>query len=112
MIALHDNLPVVEFDDGSVMVFQRSWLHRSLATSARRAGYDKWWLAEHVATSVVNYLTREYESPTVSSKELDQAVRSVLQSIGFSDIALTFQSCPPPARLSLVQVAPGGGRGI
>src|SRR4051812_47612579 len=56
MIALKDNLPVIQLASGQVIAFEREWLVRSLARAAARAGYAKWWLAGHVAESVATYL--------------------------------------------------------
>lgn len=111
MIALSNGLPVVKFSDGTARHFQRTWLHRSLLQSAKRAGYENWWLAEHVSSSVLNYFAAEYQSVTISSHHLDKMIRSTLESIGFADIATVFESCPPPARLSLTKVARDAGAG-
>jgi len=111
MIALKNNLPVVRFDDGSIMNFERGWLLRSLRHAAERAGYEKWWLAEHVTASVVNYLANEFAHAVVTAEDLDHAVRSVLEAIGYGDIAETYRSCPPPVRVSLAEIARAAGTG-
>jgi len=111
MIALRNNIPLVAFDDGSVMTFESAWLHRSLRYSARQAGYDAWWPAEHVTESILKFLTHEYGLPTVTCEDLNRAVRVALDAIGFSDIAKVFQSRPPPVHLSLAQIAREAGTG-
>src|SRR5580692_9978423 len=75
MIALKDNLPLVEFDSGHVVAFQRDWLLRSLSQAARKAGYQKWWLAEHVAESVTAYLMHNDET-VITVPRLAESVQS------------------------------------
>ena len=56
MIALRDEIPLIQLTDGQAVAFERQWLMRSLARAARKAGYPQWWLAEHVVESVAEYL--------------------------------------------------------
>jgi hypothetical protein len=111
MIAFKDNLPVVRFDDGHVMEFDSRWLSESLGRAARIAGYPKWWLAEHVTETVAAYLRNDFEAPAVSPLQLSTAVQSVLQVIGYSDVATHFEPLPPPVRLSLADLAREAGAG-
>ncbi len=111
MIALRDNLPLIRFIDGQVMAFERHWLALSLARAASQAGYEKWWLAPHVTESVTNYFEQDYDECTVSVSRLEKAVRSVLQVIGYDDVAIVFRASPPPARISLVELARDAGTG-
>ncbi len=110
MIALKDNLPLVEFDSGHVVAFQRDWLLRSLSQAARKAGYQKWWLAEHVAESVTTYL-RYTEENVITVPRLAKSVQSVLQVIGYAEIASHFHPAPPPVRISLREIAGAAGNG-
>ncbi len=110
MIALKDNLPLVEFDSGHVVAFERDWLLRSLSQAARKAGYQKWWLAEHVADSVTMYL-RHREENVVTFPGLAKSVQSVLQVIGYAEIANHFHPAPPPVRVSLREIAGAAGNG-
>jgi len=111
MIAFHDNLPLVRFPGGETIGFDRSWMIQSLRRAADEAGYQEWWLAEHVTASVSVYLERDFDGPSVSTARLEQAVKSVLQVIGYADVASHFRSLPPPARLSLAQLAREAGCG-
>lgn len=110
MIALKDNLPLVEFDSGHVVAFQRDWLLRSLSQAARKAGYQKWWLAEHVAESVTAYL-KNHDENVITVPRLAKSVQSVLQVIGYAEIASHFNPGPPPVRISLRELAFAAGNG-
>lgn len=111
MIALRDNLPLVRFPDGQVIPFERPWLAASLARAAEQAGYKKWWLAPHVTESVTNYLEQDFDENVVSTSRLEKAVQSVLQVIGYSDVAGHFHASPPPVRISLAEIARDAGHG-
>lgn len=110
MIALKDNLPLVEFDSGHVVAFERDWLLRSLSQAASKAGYQKWWLAEHVADSVTVYL-RHNDENVITVPRLAKSVQSVLQVIGYAEIASHFNPAPPPVRISLREIAGAAGNG-
>lgn len=105
MIAFWDNLPLIEHVNGHVAAFQRDWLTRSLARAAAKAGYAHWWLAEHVAMSVTEYLRHQSECNVVPVDRLNQAVKSALEGIGYSDVAQVFEPSRPRVEISLVDVA-------
>lgn len=111
MIGFQNNMPLVRFADGQVQPFERTWLAASLARAAERAGYKKWWLAPHVTESVTNYLEQDFDDSIVTIKRLEQAVQSVLQVIGYADVAGHFHPSPPPARISLAELARDAGHG-
>jgi len=111
MICLKDNLPVIQLASGQAIAFESEWLVRSLAQAAARAGYAKWWLAQHVAESVTSYL-RDHECVNVLPVErLTSAVQSVLQVIGYGEIAPHFVPAPPRVQVSLVELAREAGSG-
>jgi hypothetical protein len=111
MIAFHDHLPVIELASGQAIAFERDWLVRSLARAASRAGYQKWWLAEHVAESVTAYLRDQHEVNVMPVGRLTTAVQSVLQVIGYSEVARHFTPVPHRERVSLVELARKAGAG-
>lgn len=111
MIALRDNLPLIQFQDGRVISFERQWLARAIVQAANRAGYSKWWLADHVIESVASYLKHDFEGNVVEVNNLCDAVESVLRIIGYADVATHFESPPPPVRLSLMTLAQQAGTG-
>lgn len=111
MIAFKDNLPLVRFHDGHVMNFERAWLSRALVRAAEAAGYKKWWLADHVTESVTSYLEQDFNENIVTICRLERAVQSVLQVIGYSDVARFFHTMPPPVCISLAEIARDAGHG-
>jgi hypothetical protein len=111
MIALKDSLPLVRFQDGSIMNFERGWLSSALVRAAENAGYKKWWLADHVTESVTSYLEQDFDENVVTICRIEKAVQSVLQVIGYSDVARHFRTLPPPVRISLVEIARDAGDG-
>lgn len=111
MIALHDELPLVQFKDGQVAVFERDWLVRRLAEAAQKAGYPQWWLAEHVAESVTAYLRHRCPENIVAAPRLAKAVQDALQVIGYAEVATHFDPGPPPMKISLLELASRAGAG-
>ena len=111
MIALTDGLPLVQLADGHAVAFEREWLLRGIAKAAAKAGYPKWWLAEHVTQSVLSYLALQFEENLLSVPALVKAVQSVLQVIGYAEVAPFFEPGVPGARLSLVELAREAGTG-
>ncbi len=109
MIAFRNDYPLVRFDDGSVMHYDRVWLAKEVVHAAERAGYKKWWLTPHVTESISTFLRREFQGSIVQIDRLEQAVRSVLQVIGYSDVARFFQTLPPPVWIVLSDVARQAG---
>ena len=111
MICLKDNLPVIQLATGQAIAFERDWLVRSLAQAAARAGYAKWWLATHVAESVTEFLREQQETNVLPVERLTEAVRSVLQVIGYGEIGQHFIPAPARVQVSLVELAREAGSG-
>jgi hypothetical protein len=111
MIALKENLPVIQLATGQVIAFEREWLVRSLAQAAARAGYVKWWLAGHVAESVTAYLHDQPELNVLPVDQLSRAVQAVLQVIGYAEVAQYFVPAAPRVLVSLVELAREAGTG-
>ena len=109
MIALRDGMPLVALPDGRNTNFDKSWITASIRTAAEQAGYGRWWLAEHISESVAVYLKRDFEANSVEIPNLQPAVVSVLQSLGFSEVAEHFRLPAPPVRLSLTELAREAG---
>lgn len=113
MIAFRDNLPVITLANGQIVAFERSWLCRALGVAANRAGYPKWWLADHVAHSVQMWLESLGDTTTtVPVAMLTRAVRGALQVIGYAEVGECFEAAAPFARISLVEVAQQAGEGF
>jgi len=111
MIAFPNNLPLVRLAEGDCLAFEGAWLVRSLVSAARKAGYPQWWLSEHVAQSVTEFLRTEHERPVMAATQLEEAVQSVLQVIGYADIGQHFSIGRPLVRISLVDLAQEAGAG-
>jgi len=111
MIALRSEMPLVQFEGGEVSAFDAGWLTRRLVHAAEKAGYPQWWLAEHVSASVSNYLKYRYLENILTAPRLADTVSSVLQVIGYAEVASHFDAGPPPARISLLEVAKKAGAG-
>lgn len=111
MIALKDNLPLVQFASGEAIAFEREWLVRSLLHAAQKAGYPQWWLATHVTESVATYLFLNFEATVIALPQLTVAVKSVLQVIGYAEVADHFVPEPPPVKISLTEIARDAGTG-
>src|SRR3954464_9709620 len=105
MIAFWDNLPLIEHANGRVSAFERDWLTRSLAKAAAKAGYAHWWLAEHVAMSVTEYLRQQRDVNVVPVDWLGAPVKTALQGIGYADVAEVFEPSRPRVEVSLVDLA-------
>lgn len=111
MIALADNLPLVRLPDERAVHFERRWIERAIVSAAEQAGYSRWWLAAHVCESVAIYLQHDFEDPVVGADCLRNLVCSVLQVIGFPEVARHFTLPDPPVRISLESLARASGSG-
>lgn len=111
MIALRDEIPLIQLTDGQAVAFERQWLMRSLARAARKAGYPQWWLAEHVVESVAEYLRTQRDMTILPVEQLGEAVRGALQVIGYGEIAQHFLPGRPCVRISLMTLALEAGTG-
>ncbi len=111
MIALRDEIPLIQLTDGQAVAFEREWLTRSLTRAARKAGYPQWWLAEHVTESVAEFLRNQRELTVLPVERLGEAVRGALQVIGYGEIAQHFLPGRPCVRLSLITLALEAGTG-
>ncbi len=112
MIATRHGLPLMELEDGTLASIESTWLRGHLLRAARAAGYQKWWLAEHVASSVLEYFACKVEENSIAFDRLVGAVREVLVAIDYEDIAGEFRPGPPPLRLALDQLAHKTGPGF
>ena len=111
MIAPRDELPLVQFEGGEVILFDRAWLDppagarggegRLPAVVAGRARGDK-------RGKLFSFPLRGNVLPV---PRLAKAVHSALQVIGYAEVARHFETGPPPARVSLLEMAKKAGTG-
>src|SRR5438093_8038327 len=111
MIALKDDLPLIGLENGEIVLFEREWPLRSLLQAAQKAGYRQWWLAGHVVESVTLYLRVGFDENVLGVQRLREKVQSVLQVIGYADVARQFVPGTPPAHISLLDLAREAGHG-
>ena len=111
MIALRDFLPLLRQGENELCAIRLDWLCICLCRAAEKAGYSRWWLAEHVAASVLCYLSRTHESSVITPQQLREIVLSALQAIGYAEVALRLDSVDPPFELSLRKLAEEAGPG-
>ncbi|MBV8352405.1 MAG: hypothetical protein JOZ21_09065 [Verrucomicrobia bacterium] len=111
MIALRNSLPLLRQNENGDSVIRHDWLCFCLCRAADKAGYSHWWLAEHVAASVMCYLATTYENNVITLTQLRDIVLSVLQVIGYAEVALSLDALHPPFELSLSALAKEAGPG-
>jgi len=111
MIALADGMPLVELENGSTVAFERHWLARVLVRAAAKAGYPKWWLAEHVSESVTGYLALQWPENVVTLEELREAIHAALETVGYAEVGAHLELGVPGVRFSLVPLVFAAGTG-
>ncbi len=111
MIALRDSLPLLRQGENEYSSIRQDWLCACLYRAADKAGYSRWWLAEHVAATIVCYLSRTYEKNVILEMELREIILAALQAIGYAEVALRMETVAPPFELSLSQIAEEAGPG-
>ena len=111
MIALRNSLPLLRQNENENGQIRHDWLCFCICRAAEKAGYSHWWLAEHVAATVMCYLSTTYEYNVITLRQLSDIVRSVLQAIGYAEVALCLNTLHPPFELSLSELAEEAGPG-
>ena len=111
MIALRNSLPLLRQNEHEDSAIRHDWLCFCVCRAADKAGYSHWWLAEHVAASVMCYLSSTYERNVITLKQLRDIVISVLQAVGYSEVALCLDTLHPQFELSLSDLAKEAGPG-
>jgi hypothetical protein len=111
MIAHRYGLPLLKLEDGTLATIERDWLRSSIVTAAHRAGYGKWWLADHIGASVIEYFSRRVEENVIPLDRIVGAVREVLQAVGYEDVAGHYAPSIPPLKICLRTLAEAAGTG-
>jgi len=111
VIAFRDCLPLLRQAGNNHSAIRQDWLYFCLRRAAKKSGYDRWWLAEHVALSILCFLGRTYPNNVITVKQLHRIVLSVLEAIGYAELALHFQMLDLPFELSLSNLAQEAGPG-
>jgi hypothetical protein len=111
VIALRNSLPLLRQNENGDSLIRHDWLCFCLCRAADKAGYSHWWLAEHVAASVMCYLETTYENNVITLAQLRDIVLSVLQVIGYAEVALCLDALHPSFEISLSALAKEAGPG-
>jgi hypothetical protein len=111
VIALRDSLPLLRQSENEHCSIRKEWICLCLFRAAEKAGYRRWWLAEHVAASVLCYLSKTYGNNVVTPEQLHEIVVYALQAIGYAEVALRLEAIIPPFELSLSELAEEAGPG-
>jgi hypothetical protein len=111
VIALRDSLPLLRQSENEHCAIRKEWICVCLFRAAEKAGYRRWWLAEHVAASVLCYLAKTYGNNVVTPTHLREIVVCALQAIGYAEVALRLEAVVPPFELSLSDLAEEAGPG-
>jgi hypothetical protein len=111
VIALRNCLPLLRQNENEDGQIRYDWLCFCICRAAEKAGYSRWWLAEHVAATVMCCLSATYEYNIITLRELSDIVLSVLQAIGYAEVALCLDTLHPPFELSLSELAREAGPG-
>lgn len=111
MIAFRNDLPLIQLEDHRAVAFEPQWLMHCLDCAARKAGYKQWWLIEHVTESVTLHLRTQSDVRVLDRAQLEGAVHSVLQVIGYSEVGRHFCLAPPAAVISILELAHQAGSG-
>lgn len=109
MIALPDNLPLIEWNDERSIPLDAAWITDSIATAAYLAGFPSWEWSSDVGFAVVDYLERKFPSSSVSPEELGDLVIKSLEAIGYAEIGAHFKLLPPRVSISLPEIARQSG---
>lgn len=89
MIDLSHEVPQLRLGNG-VIPLEIRWLEESLEHAARAAGYPHWLPAEHVARTINAFLLHEAAPDPLSVESFALTVRSVLEGIGYGEVAPFF----------------------
>lgn len=112
MIGFKDHMPLLQMENGQVTEIPEDWLRRALLQAADQAGYQNWWLADHILQSLFEYLRLELDAQVLALPRLRTSVESVLQAIGYADVAREFRLPSPPLEISLPDLARAAGSGF
>ncbi len=111
MIALPNQLPLLQYGDHEVDQYESRWLKDSITEAAHKAGHNDWWFANEIAQAVIEYLRHRFAGTVITIDALYDKIEQVLSHLGWRDIASALQVEPPPIRISLVEIATEAGSG-
>jgi hypothetical protein len=105
MIALPQNLPLVEWNKRRNVPLSEGWLAESIQTSATKAGMNHWHWTEDVAKAITYYLQSEFGGTLITPDQLQLLIKKSLRSIGYPEIAKTLTIVGPRVSIHLHEMA-------
>ncbi|MEM0897797.1 MAG: hypothetical protein AAGJ79_13045 [Verrucomicrobiota bacterium] len=111
MIALPNQLPLLQFGDHEVVQYEHRWLKDSITEAAQKAGHNDWCFANEIAQAVIEYLRERFHGTVITIDDLYEKIERVLSHLGWRDIACELEASPPPLRISLLEVARSASTG-
>jgi hypothetical protein len=105
MIALPQDLPLVEWQKRRNVPLSEGWLAESIQTSATKAGMDHWYWTDDVAKAISYYLQSEFDGTLITPDQLQILIKKSLRSIGYPEIAKTLTIVGPRVSIHLNEIA-------
>lgn len=111
MICLPQRHPLLRVGDLPLVQCNEDWLQQRIEQAAQAAGRGDFWLASEIARGVMEYLENSYKGTVISLPALLDRVRALLARLDCADVAEHLDGSPPPATVSLAQLADEAGDG-
>lgn len=105
MIALTQNLPLVEWQHRRNVPLSEGWLAESIQASASTVGVNHWHCTDDVAKAIAYYLQYEFNGTLITPDELQLLIKKSLQSIGYPEIANALEIVAPRVSIQLHEMA-------
>jgi hypothetical protein len=105
MIALPQDLPLVEWQKRRNVPLSEGWLAESIQNSAHKAGLNQWHWTEDVAKAISYYLQSEFNGTLITSDQLQVLIKKSLRSIGYPEIAKSLTIVAPRVSIHLNELA-------
>lgn len=105
MIALTQNLPLVEWQHTRNVPLSEGWLAESIQASASTVGVNHWHCTEDVAKAIAYYLEYEFNGTVITPEQLQVLIKKSLQSIGYPEIADALEIVAPRVSIQLFEMA-------
>jgi hypothetical protein len=105
MIALPNELPLVEWHNRKNVPLSEGWLAESIATSVERAGLSEWRWTYDVTKAISYFLQTEYKGTLISASDLKLILRKSLTRIGYPELAQEVTLVAPRVTVYLHDIA-------
>lgn len=108
MIALPQELPLVEWHKRRSVPLSEGWLAESIEISANNAGMPEWHWTADIAKAISYYLRSEFTGSLITPRQLQLLIKRSLVSIGYPELAKTLVIVPPRVNIHLAELARQG----